>query len=307
MKNKSSTIDINKNHSSHNERQYECEYETLDMAYIVDSENNYQNLIDKMGIPPNESECINATYSSFYNNINNFLQCDLIDCILYEMLPKLDYNICFKYVFMYPISYKISQIDELNLLMKKDWLTMISNMMKHEIDKKLCLFDENDLSKYGFDTFHDSQYRARKLEIIEILNEIGRQMDLMDTTDPIEENNEQHINGDVLNDETNTYEVPRFIRLFVIRRIICNYKYDTPTQIKWLVHKYFKYENYCDPIILQAYNILFRLTNYGIKKYMNDWYNDEKDSKVIEMIFDKIILNKFENEYSQLVISFMEC
>ena len=102
--------------------------------------------------------------------------------------------------------------------------------------------------------------------------------------------------------DSSNLKVPSFIRLFVIRRIIRNsidYGTSTGTQIKNLVNVHFAKED--TAIVLQAYNILLRLVQDGLKTYMSKWYNETKDSTIIEMIFNKIILVKFEKEYNQLI------
>ena len=48
-------------------------------------------------------------------------------------------------------------------------------------------------------------------------------------------------------------------------------------------------------------DILLQLKHNGIKNYMKQQYNEKRDSVAIEMIFNKIILNKFEKEYNTLV------
>ena len=43
--------------------------------------------------------------------------------------------------------------------------------------------------------------------------------------------------------------------------------------------------------------ILNHLINYGIKIYMKRFYNEKEQSNIIELIFNKIILKKFVEEY----------
>ena len=47
--------------------------------------------------------------------------------------------------------------------------------------------------------------------------------------------------------------------------------------------------------------VLFTLYRYGIKKYMSNWYDEEKDCILIELIFNKIILKKFAKEYHKMI------
>ena len=45
----------------------------------------------------------------------------------------------------------------------------------------------------------------------------------------------------------------------------------------------------------------------GIKRYMIKWYNEKQQRDIIQIIFDKIILNKFEKEYNQLITYTCNC
>ena len=49
--------------------------------------------------------------------------------------------------------------------------------------------------------------------------------------------------------------------------------------------------------LTQTCNILFLLPKHGIKKYMSQYYNDKRYSLLIETIFNKVILKKFDKEY----------
>ena len=115
-------------------------------------------------------------------------------------------------------------------------------------------------------------------------------------------------------------KVPSFLRLFVIRRIIDNYityKVDTITSNNKYDHKKSDskstvkktkkmIENLLEPYVdqqmkLLAYDIVTRLITYGIKNYMSQYFNEISQALVIEMIFQKLILVKFEKEYNQLI------
>ena len=89
--------------------------------------------------------------------------------------------------------------------------------------------------------------------------------------------------------------VPSFIRLFVIARILkhCNASVD---QIKQMVKviKDLKQQQ-------TAQDILIRLINDGIKKYMEKWFNEKEQIQVIEMMFNTIILKQFEKEYQTIM------
>ena len=107
--------------------------------------------------------------------------------------------------------------------------------------------------------------------------------------------------------DVTTFDVPRFIRLLTINRIVSNYscgcrKNDSKD----------KATSQADPLQLLvselkdktfhtiAHNILSRLTNNGLKVYMIKWYNEKEQATVIELIFKQIILVKFGAEYHQL-------
>ena len=122
-------------------------------------------------------------------------------------------------------------------------------------------------------------------------------------------------------DKYNIYNfaVASFIRLFVIRRIITN-SFHTPnsnddaknteskqheskpdliktTAIEDLISVF----SNDSKLQAEAYNILTRLINDGIRRYMNKWYIEKTQAIVIEKIFNKIILKKFGKEYNQLM------
>ena len=104
--------------------------------------------------------------------------------------------------------------------------------------------------------------------------------------------------------------VPHFIRLFVINRIICTYiernsntnsngTHETKSQT--IIEELVSVFNDDKKIQSKSKEILTRLLNNGIKLYMNKWYNEKDQSNIIEIIFNKIILNKFENEYNRVM------
>ena len=110
-------------------------------------------------------------------------------------------------------------------------------------------------------------------------------------------------------DSNDTYiETPSFIRLFVMRRIISEYiknqtaSNDKKKEIKEimqeLVNDAFKDDQETQSL---AVNILTRLMEDGIKDYMAKWYNEEKEAIVIEEIFNKVILEKFSQEYNKYI------
>ena len=111
----------------------------------------------------------------------------------------------------------------------------------------------------------------------------------------------------VIDDNDNVNDIivaPTFIRLFVIRRIIDKYtkshkhkKKDTKEIIKELSNA-FKDNKKTQSLVI---SILTQLVKYGIKKYMSKYYNEEKkQANIIEDIFNKIILEKFSQEYNEM-------
>ena len=106
------------------------------------------------------------------------------------------------------------------------------------------------------------------------------------------------------NDDVNENDiiVPSFIRLFVIRRTIDKYiknNKDMKTKTKEEIIKemaiVFKDNEKYESLVI---TILTRLINNGIKEYMNKYYNEKEESNIIENIFNKIILEKFSQEYN---------
>ena len=88
--------------------------------------------------------------------------------------------------------------------------------------------------------------------------------------------------------------VPSFIRLFIMARILnhCNVSVDQIKQMVTVI-KYLQQQ--------VAQDILIRLTNDGIKKYMQKWFSEKEQAQVIEMIFKRIIFKQFEKEYQTIM------
>ena len=90
------------------------------------------------------------------------------------------------------------------------------------------------------------------------------------------------------NDMINTIETPSFIRLFVIRRIIDKLidKYiqsnKRHNQQKILIQELAKVFKDNKEMQSSVVNIVTRLVNDGLKKYMQKWYNQENDGNIIE-------------------------
>ena len=128
----------------------------------------------------------------------------------------------------------------------------------------------------------------------------------------VNSNEEEETKDDWTIDTSDDYnlKVPSFIRLFVIRRIISkrtitsakkNNPQSTNTFDPQMIDNLVNVFNDNVQIQTIAHQILSRLINDGIKKYMSMWYNEKDQANIIKMIFNKIILVKFENEYKQLM------
>ena len=113
-----------------------------------------------------------------------------------------------------------------------------------------------------------------------------------------------------MNENNICIEIPSFIRLFVIRRIIDKHIKNSKNQKKAIATKEIikdldlemasgfkdneKYQSL-------ARNIVTRLIKYGIKKFMSKDYNEKEQANIIEDIFNKIISKKFGAEYYQMI------
>ena len=108
-----------------------------------------------------------------------------------------------------------------------------------------------------------------------------------------------------INDCAYNLQVPSFIRLFFIRRILHEYIIDNTqhgtTTTKVVEHLVTPLNDSGEQLKRIASNIVTRLMDDGIKIYIDKWYNEKQESNIIEMIFNKIILKKFDKEYNKLV------
>ena len=95
-----------------------------------------------------------------------------------------------------------------------------------------------------------------------------------------------------------TFDVPSFIRLFVINRILTKHPQNTIMNQEKLQTIVLALKD--KQIHATAYKILSQLTQYGIKTYMDKCYNEKEQATTIELIFENIILIKFDNEYQQV-------
>ena len=105
------------------------------------------------------------------------------------------------------------------------------------------------------------------------------------------------------NDSIRRLAVPSFVRVFVINRIIFG-TFGKLINIENLVNQQMKNEKASTKS--HALTILSLLKQCGIKQYMKQFYFDTRDSIIIEMIFNKIILNKYGKEYN-LLITYNNC
>ena len=110
--------------------------------------------------------------------------------------------------------------------------------------------------------------------------------------------------NDNMNENDINIMVPSFIRLFVTRRIIDKYiknnkdqKKKTKEEIIKELSNVFKDDKHKNESLV--INIVTRLISFGIKQYMSKYY-DEKELNIIEDIFNKIILEKFGQEYNEI-------
>ena len=82
-------------------------------------------------------------------------------------------------------------------------------------------------------------------------------------------------------------QVPSFIRLFCIRRILYEYIIDNinteigSTTAKVIANLVSVFNDNAEEIKTRASDIVTRLINHGIKIYMEKWYNEKEDSNVI--------------------------
>ena len=103
-------------------------------------------------------------------------------------------------------------------------------------------------------------------------------------------------------------ETPSFIRLFVIRRIIDKYMKNN-TDINNERHAMYDLANVFkdgENTHFSVANILIRLLKYGVKNYMKNCYFEKSHANIIEKMFNKIILEKFGQEYNELITNAYE-
>ena len=88
-------------------------------------------------------------------------------------------------------------------------------------------------------------------------------------------------------------EVPSFIRLFIIKRIVDHGIFMNMAELGRLLQSSFKNKT---KTVSEARKILEQLVQDGIKKYMAKWY-EESQIPIIERVFNKLIMQRFMKEY----------
>ena len=97
-----------------------------------------------------------------------------------------------------------------------------------------------------------------------------------------------------------------FIRVIVIRRILLNHlKQNTDNNDnidKYIKHLITYVKDSDDSIQSKVHRTLSQLlTKDGIKNYFNSWNEKDNNPNIIAIIFDKLILTKFVNEYENII------
>ena len=125
----------------------------------------------------------------------------------------------------------------------------------------------------------------------------SRNFDVAPAAQHDEDNRKRNTNNEDWKINVHTPEkvtIPSFIRLFTIARIFKNCDIN---------------RNKIENLVLEikdlkqrqmAQDILLRLINDGIKKYMEKWLNENLQIRIIEIIFQTIILKKFGKEFANI-------
>ena len=99
------------------------------------------------------------------------------------------------------------------------------------------------------------------------------------------------------------FSTPTFIRLFIINRVVNDHFSKQQGATNYNIHNAVRslladvFENKNDQA--SAFTVVSRLVNVGIKTYMNQ-FCEEKHYNIIEQIFNKLILPKFDQEYANI-------
>lgn len=109
--------------------------------------------------------------------------------------------------------------------------------------------------------------------------------------------NKHHGNREIDGMPRKKVNVPIFIQLFIIRRIVAELYFCKDIVINDLMVEMKSKNNHEKEM---AEQILDKLLTDDIKLYMSEWYNEKQQMKVIEMTFVQII-KKFGNEYRNMM------
>ena len=90
--------------------------------------------------------------------------------------------------------------------------------------------------------------------------------------------------------------IPNFIQLFIIRRIVVQYTSKHGMESLDRLSSILPKKNECN----MARQILIPLVKFGIKTFMQHFYNEKKYCQLIEKIMNKIIFTRFEKEYGKI-------
>ena len=244
-----------------------------------------------------------AVFYPFIQTAIGTLECDMIFAESGEHSKQVITSLCNEALTM---NEKIKQ----NVLKEMKAISIFKRLLYNIYNEKE---DDND------DAAHTNPFDLIGricIKLQENSNNIKTQLKIMEMTSNDKTNKTYHnlegneSNDDCIDDDNNSYseanKIPCFIRLFVIGRIISTYINSSSSE-KEKLSKVEELASICnnhenrDDIESLVFDILSRLVKDGIKKYMNKWYNENEQRDIIRIIFDKIILNKFEKAYYQLI------
>ena len=90
-----------------------------------------------------------------------------------------------------------------------------------------------------------------------------------------------------------------FIRVIVIRRILVNHNIDSIEYIKSLIAEMIDLDDVMKSKVYETLSQLIK--NNGIKTYFNSWKEKDNNRHTINIIFNKLILEKYVNEYQNII------
>ena len=96
---------------------------------------------------------------------------------------------------------------------------------------------------------------------------------------------------------------PSFIRLFILHRILRKKFSNQDKHVHINSDAFIKLFDDINDNNKQeiAKKIAIRLVELGIKNYMQTYYNEKEQCRIIETMMNKIIFNKFLNEYKHVI------